>query len=332
MGDLILTLPMASAIKRARPEATVIFVVGSYTAPLASMAPDIDEVVVVEENPSYLQLVRSFLSLRADAVLFPNPDPKLALAAWMARIPIRIGTKFRGYSFLFNRLIGDHRKTAEMSEAAYNIRMLAPLGIEVSEPSLPNILIAETIHQRALERLRDAFAGRELPYAVLHIASSGSSKEWPIERFEELIRELALHSVPGFLLTGTSEERHRLEAVRQKLQPTKIPIAILTDLLLPELAAVLASAAVVVSNSTGPGHLAAALEVPTIGLFPLPTALSKQRWGFRGIRTINLSPAPIEGCPTCATCTCMERLSVESVKNVAEALLMDADRRSREAA
>src|SRR5581483_2968476 len=82
---------------------------------------------------------------------------------------------------------------------------------------------------------------------------------------------------------------------------------------LPELAALLKQASLVVSSSTGPGHLAAALGTPSIGLFPLRRVLSKERWGFRGPRATNLSPEPLRSCPNCEHCTCMERLTVETV-------------------
>jgi ADP-heptose:LPS heptosyltransferase len=92
-------------------------------------------------------------------------------------------------------------------------------------------------------------------------------------------------------------------------------VHIRTGSTLLELASLLASAKLVVSGSTGPGHLAAALGTPTIGLFPGVTTLSKERWGFRGKKVINLSPLikPKSECPTCKDCTCINEVTVSQV-------------------
>jgi ADP-heptose:LPS heptosyltransferase len=89
-----------------------------------------------------------------------------------------------------------------------------------------------------------------------------------------------------------------------------------------ELTSVLNGAKLVVSGSTGPGHVAAALGVPTIGLFPAVVPLSKERWGFRGKQNINLSPLtrPKAECPHCKDCICIDEITtaqvIEGIKNL----------------
>jgi ADP-heptose:LPS heptosyltransferase len=240
------------------------------------------------------------------------------LAAWLARVPIRVGTGYRWYSFLFNRKVYEHRKTAEHHEAEYNLRMLSHIGVSADMNCLPEIQLrpAEIIavDEWRAETLGAASAG----YVVLHTVCGGSTMEWPSEWFVELGRQLRERLACAIVLTGVEADRAKLSAMADAMNAQRVPFkgppALFVGYPLTQLAALLAGAKAVVSVGTGPGHLAAALGTPSVGLFPLPHAISKERWGLRGKRAVkNVSPEPIAGCPDCKSCTCMERISVERV-------------------
>src|SRR5690242_428033 len=130
IGDLVLTLPMATVIKEAMPDAHVAFLVRDYTAPLLALAPDVDETVVYDTESSLTKTISILRSARPDAVFFFGSKFKLTLAAFLAGIPLRVGRAYWWYSFLYNRKIREHRKTSEFNEAEYNIRMLRAIGID----------------------------------------------------------------------------------------------------------------------------------------------------------------------------------------------------------
>jgi heptosyltransferase-3 len=325
LGDVILTLPMARALKRASLECHISFLIRSYTQPIVERSPDVDEVFLAEPEISYRELVRTFRESNADTAFFPSPQFRLAMAAWLARIPKRVGTGFRWYSFLFTHRIFEHRKTAERHEAEYNLRMLTSLGISAPKDELPNILLRNEEREAVDEWLASHLGNSSAIFAVLHITNGGSTEPWPIQNFVELGRMMFERYGMTIILTGLRQEAVILDTIANSIgdeaSATMRAAQVFAGHSVPELAALLERAEVVVASSTGPGHLAAALGANTIGLFSLPLPLSKERWGFRGPHALNLSPEPLVACPTCEHCTCMERLDVRSVWNAVEASL-----------
>jgi ADP-heptose:LPS heptosyltransferase len=100
---------------------------------------------------------------------------------------------------------------------------------------------------------------------------------------------------------------------------------------LKELGALIRTAALFVSNSTGPLHLAIAVGTPVLGFYPQITAMSAQRWGPYGGKSIVLVPDKPADCAECAdsgggSCACMASISVEKAFESACALLGQADR------
>ncbi|MEO6939472.1 MAG: glycosyltransferase family 9 protein [Candidatus Kapaibacterium sp.] len=323
IGDVVLTLPMVSAIKEQLPNAKVIFMASSYTEPLARLADGINEVVLYDPNWSLARRIRAFKDTHANFVFFPSPKPGLAIAAYLAGLTNRVGTGFRWYSVFFNHWIRDHRSTANYNEADYNIRMLPGIGLRTPPTRLPTLRISNELRDKAEQILASAFGERPERFAVLHIGTGGSSINWAAEQFVALSGELAqLYHLP-ILLTGTPPENEMLLRLSAEMKAIGANVQVVTGVALPELAAVLAKADLVVAGSTGPGHLAAALGAPTIGLFPRLRVLSKERWGFRGKRVLNLtaSQAPKVSCPDCKTCICMEKMSVAEIVKAASELL-----------
>jgi ADP-heptose:LPS heptosyltransferase len=188
--------------------------------------------------------------------------------------------------------------------------MLTAIGVNAAPTIAPSLVLRFEEIQNVQRWKRDTLAGEER-YAVLHIGSGGSSHSWPVEHWTTLARSLAEDR--QIVITGTNAEREALTPILTALRTSGTRAHEFMGHALPELAALVAGADAVVSGSTGPGHLAAALGAKTIGLFPLPLALSKERWGFRGRRAVNLSPARLSDCPSCKICNCMERIAVESV-------------------
>jgi heptosyltransferase-3 len=303
LGDMILTLPMARAIRRAMPSARVSFLISEYTKPIVALCPDVDAVVIARNG--FGDLVRQFRTAKADVVFFPNPNFRFALAAFIARIPKRVSTAYRWYSLLFTGRISEHRRTAKRHEAEFNLRMLSYVGIPVEGSEQASIATNEGDREFVASWLTKNDVNNR--FAVLHTSSGGSSKEWPRSKFDELADRLSKECGLGIVYTG--------------LHKDTASGMLFVNHSLPQLAALLQQASLVLANSTGPGHLAAALNVPTVGLFPLPLALSKERWGFRGQYVKNLSPEPVPGCPNCKECTCMERLEVSLVMKEATELL-----------
>jgi heptosyltransferase-3 len=317
LGDVVLTLPMARAIKKATPHAHVTFLASEYTRPIIERCAEVDAIRTIDDKTSFWNLIRQFRGF--DVTFFPSPRFQLALAAFLARVPRRIGTGYRWYSFLFTNKIYEHRKTAEWHEAEYNLRMLSSIGISADANELPTIKLQSPERVFVQHWLAENIDASNAIFAVLHITSGGSTQPWSAEKFIELGRDVSRRYAIKIVLTGVDQDADRIKAVADSIGLEHTVLFIGKSL--RELAALLERAAIVVTNSTGPGHLSAALDTATIGMFPLIVPLSKERWGFRGSQVINLSPNAIMACPNCKNCTCMERIHPENVLSAVETML-----------
>jgi ADP-heptose:LPS heptosyltransferase len=328
IGDVILTLPMASALKQARPDARVTFCVRSYTAPIVRLCPDVDDVVEISGRDLDSGICRFAASLKNamyGAAVFAYPRPRLALASRIAGIPRRIGSAYRPYSLLFSDRVHDHRHDSRFHESEYNIRLLGPLGCS-PEASIGQLLeLPHGLKQIARERLSSMGIGCGGKLIVLHPGSRGSAKEWGIENFARLGAAIA-EAFPDadILVTGTSPELQSMEYVAGLSGPEAHVYC--GDDGLDLFAAVLSHASVCVANSTGPLHLASALGVPVVGLYPFQTECNPRRWRPLGRDVSVLMPDAREGCGDCLKGKCpvhddLSTITVESVmKAVSETL------------
>ena len=173
-------LPVASALRRLLPEARITFLSSEYAAPLLAHHPDLDEVWTVTGRESLRELVALFCRA-VDAVVFLKPFKRLMWAAFLARVPIRVATGYRWYSVLANRRIYEHRKDFSKHETAYNVGMLAGLGLQPGIVSPPSLVLTDAERASGQERLRSLPA----PRVVLH-PGGFAARRWRIEQYHSL--------------------------------------------------------------------------------------------------------------------------------------------------
>lgn len=326
IGDLILSTPVAEVVKQKFPRIQIDFLVAPYTAPILKNNPFINE-IVLDDNKS----VRGFFNLRKtlkqnkyDVAVVLHPTLRLAGLLKSAQVPIRIGTGYRGYSFLFNKKIYQHRRTVEKHELEYNLDMLKPLGVETTKVS-PKIYLSEDERRTAEDFLRKMGVGEEGLLVIIHPGSGGNCLNWAAEKFGQLAEKLIDSYSVKVVVSGQPQEKSLAEKMKNQMRHDFINLTGKTDLRL--LAGIIEKSDLLISNSTGPMHMAAALGVPTVAIFcPIFTA-SPIRWGPYGEGHTIITP-PV---PTCKHCSpkkcqrgnCMDLITVEEVFAKVERALKD---------
>jgi ADP-heptose:LPS heptosyltransferase len=316
IGDVVLTLPIVELVRKQWPEARVTFLVREYTQELVRNAPGVDSVILADRegrSRSDRELLNDIRKGQFDVAVHVFPRPRWAWLTWRAGIPIRVGTAYRWYSFLFNRRAKDHRKSGLRHEAVFNARLLLPLNVDVPESVRPR-LSPTAAHVEAAERVRKELGLKpdERP-VILHPGSGGSSRDWPAHRFGDLAKVLA--SRGPVVVTGSALEAELVEAVVERSGGTAR--GCVGRLSLMELAAFIQRGSVFVANSTGPLHIAAAVGTPVVGFYPPIAAANVTRWGPLSDRAVTFTPEPAR-CPHCTgdMCVgnlCMEQIEVEDV-------------------
>lgn len=314
IGDLVLTLPVFETLKAAFPQARVTALVSEYAADVVRGHPAVDEIWAVRGTESFSTFYRGFKDREIEAALFVYPRPKPALAAWAARVPVRVGTAYRWYSFSFNRKIAVHRSHCDRHELEYNLDLLDPLGVRKKIKKLRLFLPPEA--KRRARRLLKAFQRKKI--VAVHPGSGGSNWNWPLERYAGLMEKLLEHKRIAVVLTAGEKEAALVQPLLNRWTNLRKRLLVLCGVLsIKELAAVYQQVQVLVCSSTGPMHLAAAVGCPTVALFGLRRATSPVRWGPFGNQAIVHQPEPRAGEETdgrwAQDAASMERITVEAV-------------------
>jgi lipopolysaccharide heptosyltransferase II len=323
IGDLVLTTSVFEALKNTYPNLEIDALVSSYASPVLQNNPHLDRVLVYDST-RHRSLFETLRLNKYDLAILVYPRPELAWLAFRAGIPVRIGSAFRWYSFLFTLRIHQHRSRIEKHESEYNLEMLRPLGFQ-SGRILPKIYLSKSETEAAEALLRDCGLNQNDLKVIIHPGGGRSSLRWPDEKFGELALQLKQRISARILVTGDENEKRFTQKVMQQLNQDAIDLT--GKLNLRQLAALISRADLVVTNSTGPLHLAAALGVRTVGLFcPIKTA-SPVRWGPYGPGHVVLVP-PLSSCrcsvEKCRRGNCMDLIKVEDAYQGAELILKGA--------
>lgn len=311
---------MLPAIRACFPDAHIAMLLRRYTGEIVEGNPYVNELIWYDDDEQlvpFRRMRRIIKEKTFDAAIVVYPRLRLAWLMFWSGIPVRIGTGFRYYSFLFNRKVFEHRRDAKRHEVEYNLNLLREIGCPVPQNNARfEIDIPSSAITNVDKILRALNFDPGKSFVVIHPGSGGSAREWSAEQFGQLAVKLMAERGVHVLVTGGKGEEKRVAEILIATRGLAVPLV--NKLTLKELAALLQSASLFISNSTGPLHLAVAVGTPVVGLFPQITALSAKRWGpYSGIRKI-LIPDKAVDCSECIRangrqCACMQSITVEEV-------------------
>jgi lipopolysaccharide heptosyltransferase I len=275
LGDIVMSLPALSALRRACPESQISWLIRPEFAPLIEGHPHLDEIIFFDRrrlgkawhNPAaardLVSLMRGLRRRRFDAVLDLQGLFRSASLAWLSGCKRRFGPAWE-------REFARHFYTSSVPPRLewvhvvdYSMKLVEAMGISDRrvEFVLPEKLAAAAA-ARDLLSARDVKPER---YAVLIPGSAQLSKCWPPERFAALADRLVVEHNLAVVATGSQAESPVIERIQALAEQPVVNLAGCTSL--PELVELVRAAALVVSNDTGPGHIAAALGRPLVMMF-----------------------------------------------------------------
>ena len=298
LGDFMLAWPLFALLKHYWPEAHISALVPDYTAPMAELCPWIDEVLIEQKKgtgfPDLFALQRQLHNGRFDAILTLFSTGRVALAACLARIPYRLAPATKLAQLCYNHRLTQRRSRSEKPEYAYNLdlgyRLLHDLkGMEIptgggSDDFLPAEIKRPLLQfdENEIDQLRIEFCeARQLDTEQLlifiHPGSGGSANNLSLGQYAELANHLQSRRPLAFVITAGPGEEHVARELCDKI--TTHPARVLRPQGgLVELARHLQLADLFISNSTGPLHIAAALDRPTAAFYPRHRSATPLRW------------------------------------------------------
>ena len=266
IGDTILTLPVACALRAHFPDAFLAWVVEEKSAAMVLGHPCLDQVLVLPRgwftSPRGLWAARTSLrALRVDTTVDCQGLTKSALACWLSGARRRIGLHGehgRELSPWLNNQLIDTRRSHVIDRS---LELLTPLGIEQ-----PAVQWQLPIDDGARQRMREAVArlGLTGPYAVINPGATWSSRLWEMDRFGSVAQHLGTkHGLPTLVVWGGTRER---VAAEQIVAGSGGHAVLAPPSSLLELGALIEGGRLFLSADTGPLHMAVAVGTPSIGL------------------------------------------------------------------
>lgn len=281
LGDVLMTTPAIRALRGSRAGRRITLLTSPAGAKVARLVPEIDRVIVYEapwmkataprsDSGAEHAMAERLRRERYDAaVIFTvysqNPLPS-AFLCYLADIPLRLAHCHENPYQLLTDWAPDHEPADGIRhEVQRQLDLVAAVGCQTTDEHL-SLRVTEEAGGRMGALLAGLGISPGRPWAVIHPGASAASRRYPIEGFGEVARRLA---ADGFdiLFTGSEKERGLIERARAVMSAPSHSLA--GRLALEDLAALIARAPLLITNNTGPAHIAAAVETPVVVLYAL---------------------------------------------------------------
>ncbi len=274
-GDVIMLGPALRSVKETSPGATITLLASPAGSTAAALLPWIDDVIVWRATWQDLGqlpfdaarervLIDTLAGRAFDAALiftsFSQTPHSPGYLCYLAGIPLRAGeSKEFGGATLSTELRG---AADDLHQVDRNLRLVEHLGFRVRDRGL-RIEIPPAAQYAVPGLLTRAGLAVDVPFVVFHPGASARARRYPPERAGSVVRLLR---AAGWqvLLTGAEREADLIAEIRQASPDAS---ALVGDTSLPELAALIDQASLVISGNTLPMHLADAVGTPALTLF-----------------------------------------------------------------
>lgn len=343
LGDVILTTPAISLLKRMWPESIIWFLGKEWLLPILQGNPHLDKLVPF--NPQWgahspkesmrlsaiSKMARLVRREKFNLSISLQEAPANHLFALLCGIPQRAGYAPRGGKHLLTHCLKGPNETEHAMMSHLNlVQSLAPIAQNSESPPdkhpVPSIFLStnEIEASRKLLLNRYQISG---DFIAFHIGAGNPGKEISIEKAIEIASEIA-DSVcskknMALLLTGGPGEEGRLETILKgaqkrlqgKEQSSQL-IKAVSSLSVRELAAVLGESRVYVGHDSGPSHVASAMGVPVITMWGPG---NPDRWAPIGQNTLIVrhqvcEKPPIR--PICPDCRCLNEITGKEIADI----------------
>ncbi|MGY8525548.1 lipopolysaccharide heptosyltransferase II [Paracidovorax citrulli] len=286
MGDVLMTSPAMQALKDSGTGRHLTLLTSSGAAPVASHLPMVD--AVLTWDAPWVKGTRGLMGRGSGATVqsmaqrlqdegfdaaviftvYSQSALPAALLCTMAGIPLRLAhCRENPYQLLSDWVPETEPQESIRHEVQRQLDLVATVGATAADERMR--FRVQPHDRRAVQRRIDALrSAAQGPCVVLHAGATAESRQWPAERFAETARRLATEQGALVLLSGGASEQPLVESVRDAAAHPAV-VSVAGELTLGQMGALLEAADLLVSNNSGPVHLAAALGTPVVDLYAL---------------------------------------------------------------
>jgi heptosyltransferase II len=344
VGDAVMATPTLRAIRERFPQAHIAYMMKRYVKPVFTGLPWADQLITYRSGKTKKKAGKGLFDLSGRlrgakfdlAIILPNSF-QTALICKMANIPRVVGYERDGRGFLLSDKLlppKEKGKFVPTPIVKYYMGLAHYLGAQGRDLSL-KLFVTESERREACEVLeaaglpgdiyRPAASGKPPLIFINPGAQFGSAKCWPAEYFAALSDRLVDEFGATILLSGAPRERRIVETIYRSMRHAPVDL-LAKGSTLGTLKEIVRRCDLMITNDTGPRHIAAAFEVPVVTLFgpthPEWTEINFDRERKLAVKVF-CGPCQKKTCPL--DHRCMTRLTPEMVFEAAMELLGQRD-------
>ena len=317
IGDLVMATPVLTDLRKAFPDA---YITAMCRAPLADLLiadPDIDELFcfnkanLFDRRNEKRNIIEKLRQGKYDLGLLLTHSFSSAWSFWQGRIANRVGYECNGRRLLLTHSVPlDDKLQNQHLVNTYKI-LLQPLGIPLSSTA-PRLYLKEKEVNDARELLKQqGITSTDVIVGINPGATYGSAKCWLPERFREVTHKLLQNKEIAVVYFGDIGSEGLVQEICRGFSPKVVNLAGLTSL--RELVCLISLCDVLLTNDSGPMHIADALGTPIVALFGSTNELvtGPYKKGVVIHKHVECSPCYQRTCPI--DFRCMKRIESEEV-------------------
>tara|TARA_B100000941_G_scaffold59332_1_gene38864 strand:+ start:5886 stop:6908 length:1023 start_codon:yes stop_codon:yes gene_type:complete len=282
MGDLILSIPAISWLRKNLPNAKLVWLVKKELRDLAMLCPHVDDVIYDDGFRSIMNKINSY---QFDIALTFFSTFRIGYLLNKAKIPIRLAPKTKLAQFFYNHKIVQKRSRSQKPEYEYNTELVSELFnilqiqdiIDIDKP--PYIKLDDIKNNQIKREFAKKYQiDNEKKIIFIHPGTGGSSNTLSIEDYSKICIGLRGFDDYNFIIHhSVDDERVANDLISKlpknisitKISPTKDKIQMVKNISVCDL---------FISGSTGPLHIAGALNKKTVGFYPSKKSSTSLRW------------------------------------------------------
>ncbi len=339
-GDVLLSTPVISTLKRMAPHVEVDALVYHETRDMLALHPDLDQLFTIDRNwkkrgrlfqlQQELRLLSALKARRYDLIIILNDSHR---ATWLVKLLSprwAVGPDNPARGRLYRKTVKRRFKIARhrhMVELHLDALRCLGLPVDSSAHEARLSIVPGRDAEASVEQRLSEYGLRGGDFVLVHPGSRGFYKCWPEHKMAQLI-DLLQQEGMTVVLSGSPavDEMAMLARIKTRLDRSVIDLS--GQLSLKELAALVARATMLVGVDSLPVHLASAFQVPVVALFGPSLDLVWGPWQtpYRVVgATLPCRPCGFAGCGESGQSDCMNALGVQEVFDAVNSLSTETE-------
>jgi heptosyltransferase III len=286
IGDVVLSTPLPREIKKQFPDSFVAVLVRKYTKDIYVNNPHVDKIITIDELDdgklkTFWQKALEIRKQRFTHSLTLLPTEKFNYLLFFAGIKCRVGVGHKFYQFItFTKYVNRHKYIPLRHEADYCMDLARKIGVETND--LTTEIFLNRDERKKVELVKQELLQGKKYLVGIHTTSGNSAPNWKPDEYLRLVLKLNEHKDITVVITDNfiPQQLQNIDGVQypnieKSLRESLVNFSALD---------------ILISASTGPMHIAAALKVKTISMFCPMTACSPKLWGPLGNKNKIIMP------------------------------------------